>query len=272
MEIIFTLLVNDTGTIELNFITYNVNKSVAWITLNNPSSENRITQGMADELRQTLALIDQDDDIRVVALTGAGDVFCAGDEVSDTTQDSLEEARQHLQSLRVTPAVNRLGKPVIAVINGNALGHGLEIALACDIRLASETSKFSFPGVSVGTMPYDGGTQRLPRLIGRARATEMLFTGRVIDAVEALCMGLVHKTSSNVNLPDMANYVTGDLVNLAPIALRYVKEAIKKGMDMTLDQGLRLEADLNIILQTTSDRTEGVASFLERRPPKFTGT
>ena len=227
---------------------------------------------MADELRQSLTLIEQDDDIRLVVITGEGDVFCGGDEVLAGIRESIEETRQYLKSLQVTPALNQLDKPLIAAINGDALGHGLEIALACDLRISSDNAKFGIPGVNFGTMPYDGGTQRLPRLIGRARATEMLFTGRVIDGPEALRIGLIHKMFSSADLLDMSNSVADDLAKMAPIALKYVKEAIKKGMDMTLDQGLRLEADLNIILQTTYDRAEGVSSFLERRPPEFTGT
>ncbi len=256
----------------MKLIKSNVINGVAWITLNNPSSENRITQDMAEELRQSLTLIEQDDNIRLVVITGEGEFFCSGDEVLTGTWESIEETRQYLKSLQVTPALNRLDKPLIAAINGDALGHGLEIALACDLRLSSNNSKLGIPGVNFGTMPYDGGTQRLPRLIGRARAIEMLFTGRVIDGSEALRIGLVHKICGPADLLDMANRVADDLAKMAPIALRYVKEAIKKGMDMTLDQGLRLEADLNIILQTTYDRSEGVASFLERRLPKFTGT
>jgi enoyl-CoA hydratase/carnithine racemase len=145
------------------------------------------------------------------------------------------------------------------------------MALACDIRLAAADAILGMPQITQGTIPWDGGTQRLPRIVGRAWATDLLLTGRLIDAQEALKIGLVHEVASQDQLMERAERLASTIAALGPVATRYAKEAILKGMDMTLDQGMRLEMDLNLLLQTTADRAEGIASFLERRQPNFTG-
>ena len=163
--------------------------------------------------------------------------------------------------------MSTLAIPVLVALNGDATGSGLELALAGDLRVCVPSAKFSFPGLERGAMPKDGGTQRLPRLVGPAWAKDMLLTGRSVDANEALSIGLVNRVSEDITetIAELSAQITGG----SPIGVRYAKEAVGKGIDLTLEQGLRLEADLNVILQSTSDRSEGLRSFLEKRPPKF---
>ena len=162
--------------------------------------------------------------------------------------------------------------PVIAAVNGDCLGAGLELALSCDIRICSENARFGFPEVCYGLIPGGGGTQRLPRIVGKGKATEMILTGEPIDAGEAYRTGLVTKVMPADRLSDVAEEVAGTLISRAPIAVKYAKEAVNKGTDMTLEQGLRLEADLSFLLQTTEDRAEGIAAFLEKRTASFKGS
>ena len=161
--------------------------------------------------------------------------------------------------------------PVIAAINGDAMDQGLEMALACDLRVAVEDAGLGITDLSRGVVPWDGGTQRLPRLVGRGMAMEMLLTGRVLDAREALKVGLVHHVVPCEQLDGAVGKLAATLAGKAPIALRYAKEAVMKGMDGPMEQGMRLEADLSILLQRTADRAEGIASFLEKRCPRFAG-
>jgi len=255
-------------------LLYREEQGVAWITLNRPLAQNRVNLQMATELREVCQRVREDDDIRVVALTGAGEAFCAGDEEEPLLPDEENPVEQLKTSLEFRRAAGFLGgieKPVMVAINGDALGHGLEMALACDIRIVSADARMGLPQICQGSIPWDGGTQRLPRIVGRAWAAEMLLTGKVIDAAEALRIGLVHQVVSPGEITERIGQVAATAASLAPVAARYAKEAVLKGMDMTLEQGMRLEMDLNLILQTTEDRAEGIASFLERRQPRFTG-
>jgi len=161
--------------------------------------------------------------------------------------------------------------PVIAAIDGPVSGLGVELALACDLRLASDRSSFAIPTLAHGSIPHAGGTQRLPRLVGRTHALELLLLGDAIDAGEALRIGLVNRVAPSEEVYPLAVALARRLAEKAPIATRYLREAIQQGMDLTLDQGLRLEADLYFLIQTTADRSEGIRSFLERRKPEFKG-
>jgi enoyl-CoA hydratase/carnithine racemase len=185
---------------------------------------------------------------------------------------ATDECLPETDLLSVVTPVASLAIPVIAAINGDALGQGLELALACDIRIAVGSARFGFPQIASGSMPRDGGTQRLPRLIGRGKAMEMLLTGQSVDAAEAYRIGLVSKVVRQEELMPAAMDIAQSLASRAPLAVRYGKEAVLKGMDLTLEQGLRLEADLYFLLQTTRDRAEGIKAFLEKRSPKFKGT
>ncbi len=176
-----------------------------------------------------------------------------------------------MEKKRIADSVAAIEKPVVAAVLGDALGQVLELALACDVRIASDASRFGLTQIRDGLIPWDGGTQRLPRLVGRSLAMEMVLSARVLDAPEALEIGLVNETVPpnivNARVMEMAQLIAGH----GPIAARYLKEAVLKGADLTLGQGLRLEADLNLLLQTTTDRAEGVGSFLERRRPQYRG-
>ena len=227
---------------------------VAAITLNRPA----VNQKLARELVEICESINADDDIYVVVITGSGKVFCSGGE-------------KDMGNFHPAVAVAAIEKPVIAAINGDALGTGLEMALSCDIRLASDNARFALPQVAKGLIPMDGGTQRLPRIIGRGKALELLMTAATITADEALEIGLVSRVVPADALSGEAQKLAETIAAKGPLALKYLKEAILKGMDMTLEQGLRLEADLYFLLHTTSDRTEGIKSFLEKRPPKYEG-
>ncbi len=235
------------------------------IVLNRPRADNRVNPSMSAELAQAVQLINQDDSIRVVTLTGKGRSFSSGWE--RIRFGSAEE----LARRRAAGAIARIQKPVVAAINGDAIGQGLELALAADIRIAAATARFGMPQVRFGVMPWDGGTQRLPRLVGRAHALSLLLTGAVIDGSEALRIGLVHQVVGPLELEAATDAAVEQIASTAPVAERYAKETVMKGMDMTLEQGMHLEADLNILLHGTGDRAEGIRSFLERRPPRFRG-
>lgn len=232
---------------------------IAHITLNRPEVNNVVNQQLALEMKEVCQQINQDDDIYAVIITGAGSkAFCGG-----------SEREQSRPGYNVARAVASIDRPVIAAINGDALGEGLELALSCDIRLASEGARFGLPQVAEGFIPMDGGTQRLPRVVGKGKALELILTAGIIDADEAFEIGLVNKVVTDENLAHEAEAMAKTIAAQAPIALRYAKEAVNKGLDLTLEQGIRLEADLYLLLHTTADRTEGITSFLQKRKPSF---
>ena len=208
---------------------------------------------MSNALSSAYESIRENDSLRLLILTATGRVFSV-DKIGNSSGDSAKQ-------------LSTLAIPVLVALNGDATGSGLELALAGALRVCVPSAKFSFPGLERGAMPKDGGTQRLPRLVGPAWAKDMLLTGRSVDANEALSIGLVNRVSEDITetIAELSAQITGG----SPIGVRYAKEAVGKGIDLTLEQGLRLEADLNVILQSTSDRSEGLKSFLEKRPPKF---
>lgn len=238
---------------------------VVRLTLNRPRADNRVNQAMASELAQAVQTINQDESVRVVVLAGRGRAFSAG------WERLRVRSGEQLASYQAASAIASIQRPVVAALNGDAVGQGLEIALAADIRIASAQARFSMPQLQYGILPWDGGTQRLPRLVGRAHALSLLLTGATIDAAEALRIGLVSRVVDPAALAGATDELVGQIAAGAPIAAQYAKEIVLKGMDMPLDQALHLEADLNILLHGTRDRREGVRSFLERRPPRFRG-
>ena len=244
------------------------------MTLNRPEANNIINHQLARELDDVCREINQDDDVYVVVVTGAGDsVFCGGSELEQllqtpgTASTKLKEMKAECSAA----AIASIDRPVIVAINGDAIGQGLELALAGDIRLASQRARFSLPQVALGAIPIDGGTQRLPRIVGKGKALELLLTAETISAEEAFEIGLVSKVVAHEDLPAEVEALARTIAAKGPVALRYAKEAVNKGLDLTLEQGLHLEADLYAILHTTADRAEGIKAFLQKRPPRFEG-
>lgn len=250
-------------------IVYTRGDHIGWITLNRPQEGNRIDLAMAQELAEVCDQVKGDDGIYLAVIAGAGTDFCLG---GDVGTGSLAGEGEVL-TLRYSPAeaIASIDCPTLAAIDGQARGLGLEVALACDLRFASDKASFALPQIIEGHIPVDGGTQRLPRLVGKGKALEMILTGAVMDAGMALEIGLVNRVVGQDSLLAEVEAVAKTLAGKAPIAMRYVKEAVNKGLDLTLEQGLRLEADLYFLIHTTADRTEGIQSFLQKRKPDFQG-
>ncbi len=253
-------------------VTLRAQGFVRWLTLSQPATGNAIDRAVAREMQAHCAALQEDDEARVLVVAATGTDFCVGatpGELKDTRSPAEWEAR--LAGLRVAQAVADLRIPTIAAMQGRALGQGLELALACDLRIAAQGSTLGLPQVSQGYLPWDGATQRLPRLIGSGRAVELLYTGRSINADEALDMGLVHRVVPAESLEQAARELAERIAGYAPLAERYAKETVLKGLDGTLEQGLVLEADMAIQMHTSADRAEGIASFLQKRKPHFKG-
>jgi enoyl-CoA hydratase/carnithine racemase len=236
-------------------VSIKISNHIAGITIKNPE-KNLISLLIVQAMDEICRRINADNNIYLVTVTGIGNFFCAGSE---------------MQTDRVAASVASLEKPVIAAINGDALGEGLELALACDVRIAVPHAHFGLPEITAGLIPSDGGTQRLPRIVGKGKALEMILTGEIIDSAEALEYGLITKIVAPDALDEEMAALTKSIAAKAPVSLRYIKEAINKGLDMTMEQGLRLEADLYFLLHTTGDRSEGIKAFQQKRPPEFKG-
>ena len=248
---------------DYNTVIYEKKESIGSITLNLSDSGDVITNRLSEELADICASVTSDEEIMVVIITGGGKHFYVGSDLAYGEQETWLPS--------ITQMIISINPPVIAAINGDALGHGLELALACDLRVAAETARFGLPQIISGFIPWDGGTQLLPRIVGKGKAMEMILTGEVIDATQAYNIGLVNKVVPLEELMPTVKDMAMAVTSKAPISLRYAKEAIHKGLDLTLEQGLRLEADLYHLLQTTEDRTEGIKAFQERRTPQFKG-
>jgi enoyl-CoA hydratase len=209
----------------------------------------------------------------VIVVTGAGErAFSAGADIREFVAPAVPvRFREERRRLDFRQAMDRCPQPIIAAIRGYALGGGLELALACDIRIASEDAQLGLTEINLAIIPGGGGTQRLPRLVGRGKALEMILTGARLPAAEALRIGLVERVVPPGDVHSSAMELARTLADKAPVALRYAKEAVVKGLELPLADGLRLEGDLSTLLRTTEDRQEGARAFLEKRRPKWQG-
>jgi enoyl-CoA hydratase len=248
-------------------LRYQKKDHVLVIDLQGPLDHSVLNCQISAELGELCDKATWDEEIRVVVISDTGEKGFMG-EKGLMRPVSIGRGTE---SQSLAEPIAKLDKPVIAAIKGKAIGQGLELALACDIRIASETSRFGLPQIKAGHIPWDGGTQRLSRLVGKSKALEMILTGEVIDAQEALRIGLVNKVVPKEDLMEVTMKMAQEMASKGPIALRYAKEAIYKGIDMTLEQGLRLEADLYLLIHTSKDRSEGIQAFREKRKPKFEG-
>ena len=255
-------------------LRYEKRDSAVILTIDRPEVDNAIDSALEQELNDALAQIVEDDEVRIVVIRGAdAKAFSSGQDLRELLEKPqkppaemvLPKGRPYWQALVESDRIS------IAAIQGKCLGRGLSLALACDIRIASDDAEFGFPEVSLGTIPAAGGTQLLPRAIPKGMAMEMILTSRTIDAAEAYRISLVNKLVSPNQLNEATDEMVKTLVSMGPIALKYAKEACLKGLDVPLEQGLRIEADLYALVQTTDDRKEGIKAFLEKRPPRFLG-
>ena len=248
-------------------VEINVSDNIARITLSSPGTLNRVDHELAFNLGERTTEARQRDDVWVVVLDSEGPDFCAG--TAQEALDSVTDGVFPIEVLKAGGAIADIEKPVICALTGAAHEQGLEIALACDIRIADPTTTFRMNHAASGLLPWDGGTQRLPRLVGRSRATDMLLTGRQLEVAEAFSYGLVNEVVEGGTSKERALSLADTIAGHGPIAVRYLKEAVTSGLDVPLAHGLRLEADLSFLLQSTDDRGEGIASFLDRRSPSY---
>ncbi len=241
------------------------------MTLDGAATDNRIDPGLAEELREVCREMQEDEGIHLVILTATGTAFSVGREAppAGLADGPTGQRLEWLHQMQVASSVAALQVPVIVSLNGDALDHGLELALAGDLRIAADHAKFGITDLARGSFPWDGGTQRLSRLVGPAWARDMILTSRTIDASEALSLGLVNRVVERARLTTETQALADSIMAGGPIAARYAKEAVLKGADLTLHQGLRLEADLNLLLQSTADRAEGIKSFRDKRTPQL---
>jgi enoyl-CoA hydratase len=247
--------------------------SVAYVTVNRPKVLNALNMATMDELRAAFHDIKNDASVRVVMVTGAGEkAFIAGADISELAKNDAVTAKEYThRGQSVLNLIENLGKPVIACINGFALGGGCEIAMACTMRLASENAKLGQPEVKLGIIPGYGGTQRLPRLVGKGIALQLLLTGEMITAQEAHRIGLVNEVTAPPELIPRAEAIAQKIIANGPLAVQYTMEAVNKGMETSVAEGLYMEAVLFGMASATEDKKEGTSAFLEKRPAQFKG-
>jgi enoyl-CoA hydratase len=250
-----------------------VKEAIATITVNRPSAMNAMTLATLQELDRAVRELSASTEVRVVIITGAGEkAFIAGGDISMLKNLSPVEARElALLAHGICNAIEHSPKPFIAAVNGYALGGGCELAMSCDIRIAAEHARFGQPEVNIGTLPGFGGSQRLPRLVGKGRALEMILTGDMIDAQEAWRIGLVNKVVPQTELMVVARELAAKLASKSRSAMKFCKEVVTNGLEMDLDRACRYEAELFALSFATADQQEGMAAFLEKRAPVFHG-
>jgi len=254
-------------------LLFDVRDGIAVVTINRPDKLNALNDQVMGELGQAAERIATESEINGAILTGAGPkAFVAGADIGDLSRQGPFDGKARAQrGQAVLRRLETCGKPVIAAINGFALGGGCELAMACHIRIASENAKFGQPEVKLGIAPGYGGTQRLPRLVGKGVALQLILTGEMIDAQEAYRIGLVNKVVPATDLLTESEKVMRGILAMGPLAVRLAMEAVDQGLEMSLDEGLLLEANHFGLLAATDDMKEGLTAFLEKRPAKFHG-
>jgi len=263
----------DAGAVTLSTVLYQKKGRIAYVTLNRPKLLNALSRAAWEDLRTAFEQARDDAAVLGVILTGAGDkAFIAGQDIGELAHASALEAGASSRSGQaVLDLIENLGKPVVAAINGFALGAGCETAMACTIRVAAEHAKFGQPEVKLGILPGAGGTQRLPRLIGKGRALQLILSGEMIDAQEAYRIGLVNEVVPQEALLTRCEALLTQVLANAPVAVRLALEAVNQGMEASLAAGLSLEASLFALCAGTEDKGEGTAAFLEKRTARFQG-
>jgi enoyl-CoA hydratase len=247
--------------------------ATAYVTVNRPKVLNALNMATMEELRTAFTDIKGDGAVRAVIFTGSGEkAFIAGADIGELSKHDAISGKEYThKGQSVLDLIENLGKPVIACINGFALGGGCEIAMACTMRLASQNAKLGQPEVKLGIIPGYGGTQRLPRLVGKGVAMQLVLTGEMISAEEALRIGLVNEVTAPADLIPRAEAIAQKIVANAPLAIQYAMEAVNHGTELTLAEGLYLEATLFGVCCATQDKTEGTTAFLEKRAAQFKG-
>jgi enoyl-CoA hydratase len=253
-------------------LTFQVADRIATITVNRPDKLNALNDALMYELGLAMDEAGRRSDVGAVLLTGAGRAFVAGADIGELAdQTAVEGKARAMRGQRVFRRFERSLKPTLAAVNGFALGGGCELAMACHIRLASDAAKFGQPEVKLGIVPGYGATQRLPRLVGRGRALQLLLTGEMIDAVEAYRIGLVNRIVPAGELLDAARAMLATILAQGPLAVAHCIEAVDRGLGMPLDDAIALEASYFGLLSASADKTEGMQAFLEKRPAHFKG-
>jgi enoyl-CoA hydratase/carnithine racemase len=257
----------------LQNVLYEKMKGIAYVTLNRPKVLNALNTPTWADLRAVFEDARDDEAVRGVILTGAGDkAFIAGADVSELAHVTALQAEQSSRfGQEVLDLIENLGKPVVAAINGFALGGGCETAMACTIRIAAENAKFGQPEVKLGLVPGGGGTQRLPRIVGKGRALQLILSGEMITAQEAYRIGLVNEVVPTADLINRAETILKQIASNAPLAIRFALNAANKGMETSQSEGLLLEASYFGLCAATEDKQEGTSAFLEKRVPEFRG-
>ena len=253
-------------------LTFDVADRIATITVNRPDKLNALNDALMDELRRAIAEARRRADVGAVLLTGAGRAFVAGADITELVDQTAIEGKARAQRGQlVFRRFETSPKPTLAAVNGFALGGGCELAMACHLRIASESAKFGQPEVKLGIVPGYGGSQRLPRIVGKGRALQLLLTGEVIDAAEAYRIGLVNRVVPAADLLASARALLATILGQGQLAVAHCIEAVERGLDMGLEDGIALEASYFGLLSATSDKHEGMRAFLEKRPAKFIG-
>jgi len=247
--------------------------AVAVLTVNRPAVLNALNTPTTDELRHAILDLKHDASVRVVIITGAGEkAFIAGADINELAALRPTEGKEHAQrGQHVFDLIENMGKPVIAAINGFCLGGGCELAMACTLRIAADTARIGQPEINLGIVPGYAGSQRLPRLVGKGVALDLLLTGRQVKADEALAIGLVNKVVPAAQLMTAAKELAAELASKAPIAVRYIIEAVNRGLEIPFDKAQIHEATLFGLVASTADMREGTRAFLEKRKAQFTG-